>query len=894
MRYYRACALLLAVALVLSACTLGPGSATPQSIPANDTTASTSNTSVPASDTTAPPSDTAAPAGDAGRVTITFGAWEYERPTYEPLIAAFEKDNPNIHVQIVNLESVVKSISTGGGTISDDASSLRDIVSAADTVAMDPTPEAITRGWVRDLTPLMDADASFNRDDFYPSALAAVSLPTGSYMLPHTMFIPLLSYNKALWTAHGLPAPKPGWSWDDVLAAAEQLTQKQGDTVNVYGLMASGIRSQLLRQELTKAGVTLTGTLNLQDPAFVQAVQRMVDLEKSGVVYNTYYDPQKTRTMIFNQQVGIWSSDLLGDTSGVPFEIGTTTGVPNRVGLVAGFLMSAGAQHPQEAWRWLNFLTHQNLQQLFGMDDVGTVPARKSLAESSDYSKQLDPETSAAITAVLAQPASPPPPSFGPRVDLLIDQTLTAIIEEGKPVRDALRAAQTTLDQLAAQDASQPTPSTGQVVVATPVPEAPPGATTITFGAPEFFADALRKLARSFNQQHPDIFVQVKSLGQTGGGVQLNDVNSTGDCFTRFGPLPADQLAAFLDLQPLLDADASFKISDYPNALLTPFTSGSGLYGLPYAVGFRTLNYNQDAFDAANLSHPSGDWTLDDFMNAAQQLTSASDANKHYGFASLGPPIQAAQDVFFFLDQSGTSAATGSGATLRPNFTDPKVLQAIQTYMELLRSDSPHKQLPGYIPGDDSGNAVQLITNGQVGMWFDYGASFFNFGSEDYTAFRRAIAPPPINGGTVSDNDFAMRGMYISAKTQQIDACWSWLKYLSEDVSGLGGGFPARRSVAASDAFTKQAPTGSVDVYNAYIAAFERNPSAVSPPESAAQPQIDYFWFLRAVDRALQGKDLERELSDAQTVTEQYLDCVQGGEVASTCAPQVDATYQKR
>lgn len=888
MRNYRACALLLGVALLISACALGPDSVIPQSPPVINTTASTSAT-------IAPPSASALPTEAATRVTITFGAWEYERPTYEPLIAAFERDNPTIHVQIVNLESVVKSISTGSGTISDDEASLRDIVSAADTAAMSPTAEAIKRGWVRDLTPLMDADPSFNRDDFYPSAIAAVSQPTGIYMLPHTLFIPLLSYNKALWAAHSMPAPTPGWTWDDVLAAAQQLTQKQGNTVNVYGLIGVGLRAQLLRQELIKAGIAITGTLNLQDPAFVQAVQRVVDLEKSGVVYNTHYNPQATRTLIVNQQVGIWSSELLGDSSGVPFEIGTATGMPNRVEEVAGFLMSAGAQHPQAAWRWLTFLTHQNLQQVFGGPEVvGAVPARRSLATSSDYGKQLDPETNAALNAVLAQPASPPPPGFSRRVDVLLDQALTSIIDEGKPVRAALRGAQTALDQLAAQEAAQPTASIGQVVVATPVREATPGATTITFGAPEFFANSLRKLALSFNQQNPDLFVQIKSLGQTGDGVQLNDLGSTGDCFTRFGPLPTDQLTTLLDLQPLLDADASLTINDYPSALLTPFKNGSGLYGLPYAVAFRTLNYNQDAFDAAQLRYPTDSWTLNDLTNAARKLTRGTAAQQQYGFASLSPPVQSAQDVFFFLEQFGATASTGSGDTLQPNFTDPKVLQAIRGYLDLLRSDSPHKQLPGYIRGDDSGNAAQLIEGGQVGMWLDYGTGFFNFGSADFSAFPRSIAPPPLNDGTVSGNDFAARGLYISAQTQQIDACWSWLKYLSEDVSGLGGGFPARRSVATSDAFTHQAPPGAIDVYNAYIAAFERASNAVRPPESAAQPQIDYFWFLRAIDRALQGKNLERELSDAQTMTEQYLGCVRGGVAERICGPQVDATYQQR
>jgi hypothetical protein len=55
---------------------------------------------------------------------------------------------------------------------------------------------------------------------------------------------------------------------------------------------------------------------------------------------------------------------------------------------------------------------------------------------------------------------------------------------------------------------------------------------------------------------------------------------------------------------------------------------------------------------------------------------------------------------------------------------------------------------------------------------------------------------------------------------------------------------------------------------------------------------LDFFWFFQAVGRALQGKDLERELAVAQALTEQYLACVRGGVKGSDCAKQVDPQYQ--
>src|ERR1700752_1993323 len=42
------------------------------------------------------------------RVTITFAALGEDRPLYQPLIEQFERDNPTIHVQFVDLEGLIK------------------------------------------------------------------------------------------------------------------------------------------------------------------------------------------------------------------------------------------------------------------------------------------------------------------------------------------------------------------------------------------------------------------------------------------------------------------------------------------------------------------------------------------------------------------------------------------------------------------------------------------------------------------------------------------------------------------------------------------------------------------------------------------------------------------
>src|SRR5205085_2317578 len=230
---YHALALLMIVIVLLNACALGPGSAEPTAPPESPPGAASAVPGVTASPAALPEST---PGADT-TVTITFALHNYQRPFYDPLIPTFEEQNPNIHVQIVDLDTVITPVydSTGLQVI-DDERSTREILSAADTATFSVSPDAIAQGWVYDLTPLIEADSTFDRADFYPGVLEAASHDGHIYQLPSRLNVPLLAYNKDLWAARGLPAPDPNWSWSDVFAAAQQLVQKQGNTVQVYGL----------------------------------------------------------------------------------------------------------------------------------------------------------------------------------------------------------------------------------------------------------------------------------------------------------------------------------------------------------------------------------------------------------------------------------------------------------------------------------------------------------------------------------------------------------------------------------------------------------------------------------------------------------------------------------
>src|SRR6266496_1457288 len=254
----------------------------------------------------------------------------------------------------------------------------------ADTAEAPASEEQFNLGLLYDLKPLMNADPSFNSDDFYPNALSSATAGNGAiYKLPQTLEIPLLFYNSDLWAAHGLAAPKPGWTWRDVAAAAQQIAQKQGDTITLYGLADDDAYIAVLLDELKQAGLDLAATppANAQAdrPEVVAALERVGNLFQSGAFF---FPPAGDIANIQKRSGGPAPSFALGVAPYPPLPGGTRD-------FSNGYVISSGTQHPHEAWAWLSFLSKQMISGAGGKggpsDTVSSLPARKSLAQQSGY-----------------------------------------------------------------------------------------------------------------------------------------------------------------------------------------------------------------------------------------------------------------------------------------------------------------------------------------------------------------------------------------------------------------------------------------------------------------------------------------------------------------------------
>jgi multiple sugar transport system substrate-binding protein len=252
--------------------------------------------------------------GQNEKVTISFAVWEYERSVYQPLAERFMSEHPDINVVLVSLEDIMM-FEPGNNAPSGSLDQLRRVVAAADTApSFAVTQEAFGTPLLFDLKPLMDADATFQRDDFFPGTIERYTAKGGVWALPRYHSAPLMVYNRTLFQNADLPEPRPGWTWEEVLATAERLTERSGATTLTYGFMEPSSGILPLLELLSAQGIDALNAAptetDLTAPEYVAVLERLRDLYRRGVLVEPYSrsgpadDPAQ---WVREGRVAIWS-----------------------------------------------------------------------------------------------------------------------------------------------------------------------------------------------------------------------------------------------------------------------------------------------------------------------------------------------------------------------------------------------------------------------------------------------------------------------------------------------------------------------------------------------------------------------------------------------------------
>jgi multiple sugar transport system substrate-binding protein len=824
------------------------------------------------------------------QVTIRFAVFDWERPMYEDLLTAFEEENPDVKVQIVSANEVLDLGPLTSMTFPEDAE--RRLASAADVINVSVTRDIVDQGLLRDLTPLIQADSTFDTADFYPNTLEEYQWDGGTWGIPTLISFQLIFYQKDAFDQAGIAYPQPGWTWDDLEADAQVLTVRDGDEVTRWGFVPSDSNHRTLVE--SRVGSVIDDSkepavARFEEPQVVDAVRWYANLflkDKSA----PYFEPSEegeepvlsqSETLIDSAQAAMWhESDVVwwyrsqqGNVGVAPFPVDNAESHSSPASSQS-LSMSAGTRQPEAAWRFLAFMSRQVLSNLGG--GVKALPARQSVAESSGVWNGLDAELAGALHYALDHGYSP---RWLPGHQAFAD-AMRAILSGDKPVEDALADAQTQAEAdieeaLVAQSGATPVPT----IVVAPPDETPAaeGAMAITFvpGLGSLYLEPYRKLAEQFQAAHPDVVVEVKMIDLMGGTTpDLPALAKQSDCFEWYpGFQDPKTREALLNLDPFLDAEPSFAANDFYPPVLKQFQWEGQLWGLPADVTPYMIQYNRDLFDAAGLAYPAADWTWDDFLATAVALNKGEGDAKQYGFV---PQMYELNDVVLLSERLGAKLVNRDADPPAFAFNDPATVKAMRWYTALT---TEYEVKPTFLTditnlagaGSLYMEREGMINSGRAAMWTDTGATQALTGPR--TGINMGTAPLPSLPNGSAGSSLMASGYFISAQTEHRQACWQWITFLSGEPS-VAQGMPARRSVAESDAYRQQVGEDRAAAYLASIADAEK-PSDFQLMSEEEWMGGALYWLGQAYGQVLDGKaTVEEALDNAQKLADDYRACV--------------------
>lgn len=527
------------------------------------------------------------------QVTITFAALEDDHAVYQPLLAAFMQDHPAIQVVLLSLDEILYGGETDDTDGSDDLA--RRMVTHADVFpSIFFSPDADHSHLLLNLKPLMEADATFQADDFYPGVLERAIVNDTLWALPQSFQIPLLVYNKTLVQRAHLPEPEHAVTFDELLAMAEQLSLASQPNADTYGLLDPSGGTTTLLALLQTQGIDLAHqpleAVQLDQPGVIAAIQRMQALMEQRALllpgYRGNSAEEAPAQLLLENRIGFWLEDMPPasiDAGFLPLPVEMYQ-LPGYLG--HGYSVSAGTAHPQAAWELITFLARQPTDNLTSIPAV-QIPARQSTAAAVHFWETLDPDLAAAYQWAITHANGTFPRSPEPLLIDALQQVFQVTLAEAGDPTQALRTAQQQLQQTLANQQLTPVPSpaSAPIVVASPQPTVAAQSIRVSFTAAGYSLPTMRDLARIFQEQHPDIALQIQSTDTFTMPPTLDMLAQTSDCFIWSRPILAEtDFTALLDLQSLLDADPTFASDAYPPAVLHSYRYNQKLIGIPYAI----------------------------------------------------------------------------------------------------------------------------------------------------------------------------------------------------------------------------------------------------------------------------------------------------------------------
>jgi ABC-type glycerol-3-phosphate transport system substrate-binding protein len=800
-------------------------------------------------------------------VTITFPANETEWPRYQPLITEFERQHPEIQVELVAWPEDL---------FGDDlaySESLYRMAAVADTLligggAFNDAPAAF-----QDLQSLADADPAFAADDFWPGALDACRDPNGRLLgLPIGIRFQGIFYDASAYDSVGLPRPTPGWTWDDFRAAVDVLAQPNADPSRyAYAENFPTLPVPLIAAALAQeGGQVIPATLQQAVGWYIQFIQTgKIYLPPGGgiIIQGDSPLPDSDFPTLFQAKThplmwpGTLEDSLPGTADSPPAFLSqgfapfpSSDEMPRTSPAWADCIaVSAGSRAPRQAWQWINFLTQHWLGENSPRESERlAVPGSISAADASAYWQQFPPDLAPTIRYILQH-------AWYGSDDTLAQNVVTKAVWRATSGMDFTAALGEAQDYLASLPPTPTPPAAG--MVATPQPTLPPGVTAVRYFYDSFGAEsqALQIVAAHYNREHPEVQIRVTTdFSFPSGADRMALTAENFDCFTDMAWGGREQIRDhLLLLDTFFDAQRNDFTQDFDPLLLALYENEDSLYALPALADVQVMAYNADLLAKRGLKPPNPDWSFDEFVALAQAATSDTANDLSYGV--LFNPM----DDLFLAGHSALAADFQSDPPI-PFFDSPAFANTLDWLAELHRAQV-------FLPYTSEWSQLQqAMINGKVAFWTVMLSDPGDWFDGQAPGYRVGLAPLPVVPAARFVS-WGSKGHFISSHVDDPQACWDWIAYLSQQASVFKG-IPARRSVAQSPAWEAVVGAQQAAIYHLALQNALQTSQNARPYSPISWPLIQ--WQAQAVTAMLQNEDYRTHLPILQQQATAYLACM--------------------
>jgi ABC-type glycerol-3-phosphate transport system substrate-binding protein len=815
-----------------------------------------------------------------GEVIITLLAPEWMGDVFNrSLFEEFEAQNPGVKVVVAQAEQIFYP--PAAFDLDGHLDGAAEFASKADvlyTQSYNLSPITTRAGYFLDLTPLVESDPTLDVDDFFPALWRSFQWDRGIWALPVSGSIQLFVYDIDAFDDAGLTYPNENWTIHDLANAARTLTQHDtdGDVARPgFGIFFN--RSMLLRA-FTGQGF-YDGTVIPSPPAFdntelAQIIENWAEMQRD--LQSSFQGPGPIST----GEIPLTVDQTWRLTSNVPDD--RNWGAALLPGGVAGlttwgFVISSGTEHPEIAYELAKFLTQNaNVAARF----FGDTPARRSLVgvetEGFMVMRNYTPEVQALIDRGIENAL----PTSELRYSEYIDRII-GMVESGET------DAQSALQQMEAEarTALQTADTRRQetvVMVATPVPTPSfdSGQIVLNFGLNLFISpipnrDEWNRLAREFSEAS-SIVGNVELVSSMGG---MSGTQDEVDCYYQpQNMVQGMNLDDVLNFDPFMDADPQFDSGDFFGGTLEQVRRENRTWAYPIVLYPSILWYHAAKFQEAGVAAPESVWSVDAFNDALRNLRFVMDDDSPVFVAQGGGGM--ASHLYMLMAAYGGLPIDYRTSPPTLNLDDPATIDAMRQVLNLARD--------GYISYQELAGtgAGTVITSGlvmdQTPIFGDalmpYSFRAQQRGQEGGMESPYRLTNYP-HGSEYVPVSYGIGTAYINADTQNAQACYEWIRTISQRPELLMG-MPARRSQLESAAIATTQGEDIAQTYRAY-ADLVGSPNVISIPGQLGLGGaadlgtfIEQFWLYEAFDDyVLNGGDLETGLADATFYIQNYRDC---------------------